>query len=155
VFGGYLAERVGLKTLVAELEVSGRCRQFCGIQIQKELQNSTGISPCLARLSAASTCKPQKSSNFPACENLLCKREIEFIKSCRGRRNPLKSGNFQRNVTSRFSPFYSPSFRKLPAFTASRTTFLLRLPGNPESLSRRQVPSRIQSKPSRVLVKTK
>src|SRR6266699_2741656 len=35
-------------------------------------------------------------------EHLLCKRETKFAKSCRSRRNPLKSSKLWQNTASRF-----------------------------------------------------
>ena len=59
-------------------------------------------------------------------EHLLCKRKTKFAKTCRSRRNPLKSSKLKQNPASRFSPFCSLSIRNLPRFVATCTTFLLR-----------------------------
>jgi integrase-like protein len=57
---------------------------------------------------------------------LLAKRGIKFAKTCRSRRNPLKSDNLQQNGASCFSPFCSLFFSDLRGFVATFTTFLLR-----------------------------
>jgi len=61
-----------------------------------------------------------------ASERLPSKREIKFTKSCRSRRNPLKSSKLRQDAAIRFSPFCSPSVRNLVRFAATCTTFLLR-----------------------------
>jgi hypothetical protein len=57
---------------------------------------------------------------------LLAKRQTEFAKSCRSRRNTLRNSKLSQNGAKPFSPFCSPSVRNLLRFAVTFTTFPLR-----------------------------
>ncbi len=65
-------------------------------------------------------------------ERLASKREIKFTKSCRSRRNPLKSSKLQQIEANRFFLHFSLFVCNLSELSSICTTFLLRSNGRAE-----------------------